>query len=431
MKLLSKLAMVLLVTGGLGLSSCTSSAQIYSSDANYSANSDDFYNTLAPYGQWITYGDYGDVWVPNVGPDFRPYLTDGHWVYTDLGWTWASDYPWGWATFHYGRWFYDNQLGWAWIPGYQWSPAWVAWRSAPDYYGWAPLGPGMNIDFNVQIPYDSWCFIPRDRMEDRDIYRYSADRDRSEYYYRNSQMIDSRYRYEHHDYFRGPSRQDVGRYTHHSIKPVRIFQVNRPEPARMTSQGLSVYRPQMQRTMRGNDPVRTTGDPHNFDRSRMTPQGSPIPSNRQPGNFRNGSYGNPDRMNQQMPANTNPSYNRNPSGVYRNPVSTPDRTPNRYQRNFPAQSPQASPDRSAQPYTPQRNNPPNVRYERPSPQQRPAYQAPAPQRQYQQPQAAPRTYTPQRALPRNQMIMDQGRQNTSKQAPASGNQDHPRTLFDH
>lgn len=425
MKLLSKLAMVLLVIGGLSLSSCTSSAQIYSSDANYSANYGDFYNTLAPYGQWITYGDYGDVWIPNVGPEFQPYLTDGHWVYTDLGWTWASDYPWGWATFHYGRWFYDNQLGWAWIPGNQWSPAWVAWRSAPDYYGWAPLGPGMNIDFNVQIPYNRWFFIPRDRMEDRDVYRYSVGRDRSEYYYRNSQMIDSRYRYEHHDYFRGPSRQEVGRYTHHSITPVRIFQVNRPEPARMTSQGLSVYRPQMQRTMRSNTSARTTSDPHYFDRSRMTPQGSPVPANRQSGTFRGRTFGNPNRLNQAAAANPGNSYNRNPLGVNRNPVSMPSRTPNRYQRNFPAQPAQVSHDRNTQPYVPQRSNPPNVRYERHSPQQHPTYEAPSRQREFQPSQRAPRASSPQRSLPRNQMIMDQGRQNNARRGPSTGNQNHP------
>src|SRR5665213_265115 len=100
-----------------------------------------FYDELGPYGQWIHYPEYGYAWQPNVGPDFVPYSTAGHWVYTDMGWTWASDYSWGWAPFHYGRWDFDNDLGWLWIPGNEWGPAWVVWRSAPGYYGWAPIGP--------------------------------------------------------------------------------------------------------------------------------------------------------------------------------------------------------------------------------------------------------------------------------------------------
>src|SRR5258708_26993072 len=89
----------------------------------------DFYDDLSPYGQWIDYPDYGYVWSPNAGPDFRPYNTNGHWVWAeDYGWTWASDYEWGWAPFHYGRWFYDDNNGWLWIPRYEGAPAWAEWR---------------------------------------------------------------------------------------------------------------------------------------------------------------------------------------------------------------------------------------------------------------------------------------------------------------
>src|SRR5580692_6949742 len=47
-----------------------------------------FYDQLSPYGQWINNPTYGYVFMPNVGPDFKPYTTNGHWVYTDEGWTW-------------------------------------------------------------------------------------------------------------------------------------------------------------------------------------------------------------------------------------------------------------------------------------------------------------------------------------------------------
>src|ERR1700682_2804413 len=48
-----------------------------------------FYDQLSPYGNWINYPGYGYVWMPNAGPDFRPYATNGNWIYTDAGWTWA------------------------------------------------------------------------------------------------------------------------------------------------------------------------------------------------------------------------------------------------------------------------------------------------------------------------------------------------------
>src|ERR1700694_2271192 len=55
-----------------------------------------FYDDLSPYGQWIDYPGYGYVWMPNVGYGFKPYATNGHWVYSEAGWVWASDYNWGW-----------------------------------------------------------------------------------------------------------------------------------------------------------------------------------------------------------------------------------------------------------------------------------------------------------------------------------------------
>src|SRR5437762_2316586 len=94
-----------------------------------------FYDDLSPYGQWVDYPGYGYVWVPDAGSDFRPYSTNGHWVWSeDYEWMWVSDYDWGWAPFHYGRWEEDPAYGWFWVPGYEWSPAWVIWRNGGDYY---------------------------------------------------------------------------------------------------------------------------------------------------------------------------------------------------------------------------------------------------------------------------------------------------------
>src|ERR1043166_2631482 len=106
----------------------------------------DFYEPLSPYGRWEYVGNYGRGWVPaRVESDWRPY-SNGHWERTDAGWYWVSDEPWGWATYHYGRWDYADQYGWYWVPQIQWAPAWVSWHSGGGYIGWAPLYPsGVRV----------------------------------------------------------------------------------------------------------------------------------------------------------------------------------------------------------------------------------------------------------------------------------------------
>jgi hypothetical protein len=106
----------------------------------------EFRATLDPYGTWYDDASYGTVWVPSptvVGADFAPYVTSGHWVYSD-DYVWVSDYDWGWAPFHYGRWVYITGRGWAWIPGRRYAGAWVSWRvgnAGYGYVGWGPLAP--------------------------------------------------------------------------------------------------------------------------------------------------------------------------------------------------------------------------------------------------------------------------------------------------
>ena len=116
---------------------------------------DFFYNSLEPYGEWASVGDYGYVWHPtDVDEDWTPY-SDGYWAYTDAGWTWVSYEDWGGITYHYGRWVRLNDYGWCWVPDYEWGPAWVSWRQSHDYVGWAPLPPEArwrrNTGFGIWV----------------------------------------------------------------------------------------------------------------------------------------------------------------------------------------------------------------------------------------------------------------------------------------
>src|SRR6478672_12249441 len=142
-----------------------------------------FYEKLDPYGEWRETSDYGYVWQPREAEssrDWRPY-TEGRWVYSDAGWTWVSDEPFGWATYHYGRWVRLRRIGWVWVPGEEWAPAWVSWRTNKDYVGWAPLPPEARFDRRsgiqnwadsyYDIGPDQYSFVPSNEFGSEHVRR--------------------------------------------------------------------------------------------------------------------------------------------------------------------------------------------------------------------------------------------------------------------
>ena len=149
-----------------------------------------FYDTLSPYGGWVDVDGYGLCWQPTVvdyDSSWQPYCDHGHWVYTDDGWYWLSDYSWGATAFHYGRWFHDPHHGWCWWPDTVWGPSWVTWRYADDYCGWAPLPPhtvyreGVGIfyngaavgaGFNFGLSANFFTFVPTKNFNDLHPRRY-------------------------------------------------------------------------------------------------------------------------------------------------------------------------------------------------------------------------------------------------------------------
>jgi len=212
----------------------------------------DFYDELSPYGRWIEYPEYGYVWCPDEGGDFRPYSTNGRWVWSDdYEWMWVSDYSWGWAPFHYGRWFYDDLYGWMWVPGYDWSPAWVAWRGGGDYYGWAPLWPGVHIGIGFSIgsyqpPINYWCFAPSRYITSPRIYDYCVSSRQNVTIINNTTIINN-YNYNRNVFVTGPRRNDVERYTNQRITPVRLRDISAPNRAGFRNNEVAIYRPSVQR----------------------------------------------------------------------------------------------------------------------------------------------------------------------------------------
>jgi hypothetical protein len=212
---------------------------------NYGASYQDFYDGLAPYGQWIYDQQFGYVWMPNVSSNFRPYYTNGYWAMTQFGNTWVSNYDWGWATFHYGRWTFDHYYGWLWIPGMEWAPAWVSWRSNYDYYGWAPMGPGVGINISLgSIPIDWWVFLSPSHFYEPRFHSYCSNWRYNNNIYRQTNFVSYTFNHRNSFFYTGPNANDFRRRTG---RPVRMFNVNNynQRGTRIRGNQINLYRPRM------------------------------------------------------------------------------------------------------------------------------------------------------------------------------------------
>ncbi len=200
---------------------------------------DYFQGQLNAYGTWTTLPELGTVWIPAIAsadPFWRPYMTGGHWTYTDAGWFWQSDYPWGDIAFHYGRWVKDARTGgvWAWVPGYNWAPSWVAWRydEADGVCGWAPLPPearfepgvglyfhgGLAVDVDFGLRPDAFCFVGFDHFWAPDYRAFVIAPERVHLYFAHS-IVRNSYHFDHGAvHVEGFGRDRMAVLTHHEIR---------------------------------------------------------------------------------------------------------------------------------------------------------------------------------------------------------------------
>jgi len=161
-----------------------------------------FYNALAPYGQWIQTNDGLMVWHPTfLERTWAPY-TYGNWEWTEDGWYWNSDEPFGYITYHYGRWYNDEYYGWIWVPDDQWAPAWVEWRYDDDNIGWAPLPPyaeftigiGLHYTHEYHPYYSYWNFVGYNHFCEANVYHYYAS-PKAKYRIYNNSVLRNDYDY--------------------------------------------------------------------------------------------------------------------------------------------------------------------------------------------------------------------------------------------
>lgn len=217
-----------------------------------------FYDGLSPHGDWMSVGNGVYGWRPvGVAVGWRPY-TVGRWCWTDDGWYWASDEPWGWAAYHYGRWTNDEYYGWIWIPGYDWAPAWVEWRYGGDYVGWAPLSPYavFNVSWGIHYrtrwytPVHWWNFVGCGYVASPNVHRYVYRNENNTRYIGITRTGGSVRHEDGRIRTRGPEREYIERRGNVRVEPVRVREVEDRQVERIVRDGnreqIEVYRPRLQ-----------------------------------------------------------------------------------------------------------------------------------------------------------------------------------------
>jgi hypothetical protein len=277
---MKKLFIVLIIFFGISIAPHRAQAQ------QVSVSFQVFYDQMSPYGSWVNYQNYGYVWIPTAVPSgFRPYATGGHWIYTDDGWTWVSDYTWGWAAFHYGNWFYDQSYGWMWLPDYQWAPAWVTWGQYEDNYCWAPIGPRINIGVSYasyRPPSYYWTFVPRTYMTNVNINRYYVNRVNNTTVINNITVINNVNRGasgNRNAFMRGPQPKTVERYTHNTVHTVQIRETSSPGRGQIQNGQLAIYRPAINRSDASKPAPAKVGDMHRIQTNTLPATNSHVQSN--------------------------------------------------------------------------------------------------------------------------------------------------------
>jgi hypothetical protein len=335
----------------------------------------EFYDNLSPYGQWVNDPEYGNVWVPNEGGDFRPYGSRGHWVMTDYGNTWVTDDPWGWACYHYGRWTYDPYYGWVWIPGYEWAPAWVTWRYGRGYCGWAPLAPGVSVGAGFNCPESWWVFVQPQYMFRNDCYSHWRGPSYNNTYIRQTTVVNNYYvdNGTHVRYNYGPRPDAIQRDIHQPVQVYHMEHKNRPGPPSIEGNRVSIYRPAVNRaTVNTARPGNVIQAPRQI--SRQPKPATVVSPNRQP-EFRQ-------QMLHQQPQRQGAPQQGRQEPMHQQPGQQPQRQ---------AAPPQGRPEPMRQ--QPQQGRPEPMRQQpqqgRPEPmRQQPQQNRPAPMRQ-QPPQNRP------------------------------------------
>jgi hypothetical protein len=143
-----------------------------------------------------------------------------------------------------------TDYGWAWVPGTVWGPAWVTFRSAPEYIGWAPLPPDADWDdgYGFRRRYDVrddryWSFVRPEGFVQRRFDRYAYDRRDNRRFIQNTTNITNITIINNRVVNRGIDVNHVERETHHHVDRFHVADSDRPARTELQGNKVFIYKP--------------------------------------------------------------------------------------------------------------------------------------------------------------------------------------------
>ena len=198
------------------------------------------------------------IWRPTgLDAGWKPY-SNGNWINSDKGWVWQANTSeqWGWATYHYGRWWHSKNNGWVWLPGYVWAPAWVEWRVAEGHIGWTPLSPRAkwkietgitDVNYKYKTGDADWVFVEKSKFTD-DIGRNNiAATDQNSKLLKGSKTVLNIKAENDAIVHTGPDVKEIEKVTGKNLTEKKIKFVNDKSKVQLTAGEISLYKEPIKR----------------------------------------------------------------------------------------------------------------------------------------------------------------------------------------
>jgi hypothetical protein len=129
------------------------------------------------------------------------------------------------------------------MPGYEYAPAWVFWRHAEGYCGWAPLPPGslfvggvwhyrgvrVGVDFDFGLTVGLFTFVAYDHFWEHDFHRFIVPHERVLVIYRGSHIVNNYRVVDGRVIHEGLGRERIALLTHREVTVERLHDVRARE----------------------------------------------------------------------------------------------------------------------------------------------------------------------------------------------------------
>lgn len=181
---------------------------------------------------------------------YTPY-SNGQWVYTNNGWYFRARSEPEEITHHYGRWVYTPAMGWLWVPGRVWAPAWVDWREEEDYIAWTPVPPSVYIVNNVIITppvyEERFVVVERRYFIEPDVYKYSYKENKHKIKITEWKRLDGIMVVNKTVINKGPDVTVIQSVTGRTFEPVLINHVTGKSKIKYSEREYDVYSPEFRK----------------------------------------------------------------------------------------------------------------------------------------------------------------------------------------